>query len=204
VIKAKFREQGNAFGDTDKHLVYGLKFVSKLVIPLVANTYVVQKGGTLRVDSSGTYIANVRHQSEAENFEFEWICPAGIRCSNRQRYVSITYDTFKNSGLAFWTAHSIKMRAYTDFVLGNGLREETAEVLITWLDININIALTGTQNPPNGIANSWQLTISDLTEQQIFIEWTITPALPSTALINSNTRKQYVIAANALTETWTY
>jgi len=78
VVKSKWVNQNSRFEDTEKFVIYRLRFVSTVVVKLKPNRITVLEGETFEVDASDTYISNVKSASDRDDYSFEWECPAQL------------------------------------------------------------------------------------------------------------------------------
>eukprot|EP00347_Sterkiella_histriomuscorum_P005949 403354642 len=201
-LKGVWRNSQDRTDTIEYYLIYGCRYISKLVPKLKPNYFLVLKGQELVINYDAQYY-NMADNSQNRKFTTQWVCPGQLDtyCKSQGEQLRLPYNIFLNSGMDFWTPYTIKVILETNFIQGDGTKYSEGTIKISWSDVNPDAqALLASPLISKEYRLAYQVNILNMNEDQIQIEWTSNPTIPANCQLNTNARKQFVINPTCVSE----
>lgn len=139
-VMGVWQNQNDPADKISYYLIYGCRYITKLLPQLVPNYYLVLRGQDLDVTVNAQFV-NMPANVVDKSYTISWICPAAIQshCKTQTGSVlKIPYSIYLNSRLPFWTQMPIFVFLTTNFIQGDGTKNSYGSIKISWADVNPN------------------------------------------------------------------
>eukprot|EP00347_Sterkiella_histriomuscorum_P001938 403370091 len=207
-IKGVWRNPNNRNDILEYHLIYACRYVAKLVISLKTNYDIATIGDTVQIDFDAK-LSNLNKAVVDRKYTLTWICPSQIeeicRTNPVGQPLKLNYDQVIKAGIALWRPTVITLVGNTNFIQGDGTRQTQESIQVTWINLKPEGELIQlSKNLVQSSIIAYEFVVTQMTEDQLDLKWSMSPSINNDCLFNSFDRKQYVFKGSCLSVNTNY
>ena len=110
------------------------------------------------------------------SFTRKWLCPSKLQqsCINSNAQLSVSFATFQQLGLQYWTPYTIQLVSTTNFIQGDGTTTSISSVVVMWVSLSAGDGVIKGDNLVDSNSNNvFTVDFNEEIELNISIVWAI-------------------------------